>query len=78
MAAFAVVVLVAIEAVSTSTILFCCRSFLGYAFSNIKEVVDYFERLVPLLSLSFIMDSLLAVLSGMLISYLASYIFNDE
>ncbi|KAF3443465.1 hypothetical protein FNV43_RR13147 [Rhamnella rubrinervis] len=39
-------------------------SILGYAFSNIKQVVDYFERLVPLLSLSFIMDSLLAVLCG--------------
>lgn len=65
-AVYVAVVVVVIEAAVLSTILFCCRTVLGYAYSNEMEVVYYVQRLAPLLSLSFIMDSLLAVLSGML------------
>ena len=66
MVAHSVMMLVVIEAIILGTTLFCCRSVLGYAYSNVKEVVDYIERLTPLLSMSFILDSLMAVLSGML------------
>ncbi|KAF3444318.1 hypothetical protein FNV43_RR14008 [Rhamnella rubrinervis] len=61
---YSVMMLAVTEAIVLSTTLFCCRSVLGYAYSNAKEVVDYIERLTPLLSMSFIMDSLMAVLSG--------------
>ncbi|KAH7533919.1 hypothetical protein FEM48_Zijuj04G0182500 [Ziziphus jujuba var. spinosa] len=64
MAVYVAVVVVVIEAAVLSMILFCCRSVLGYAYSNEMEVVAYVQRVTPLLSLSFIMDSLLAVLSG--------------
>ncbi|PON42143.1 Multi antimicrobial extrusion protein [Trema orientale] len=63
-AVVAAVVLAVAEAISVSTILFCCRSVLGYVYSNEKEVVDYVAEITPLLSLSVIMDSLQAVLSG--------------
>ncbi|XP_048328790.2 protein DETOXIFICATION 3 isoform X1 [Ziziphus jujuba] len=63
-AVHSVMMLAVIEAVVLSTIVFCCRSVVGYAYSNVKEVVDYVETITPLLSLSFIMDSLMAVLSG--------------
>ncbi|XP_062107450.1 protein DETOXIFICATION 14-like isoform X2 [Humulus lupulus] len=52
------------EAVVGSTILFCSRNVLGYAYSNEKEVVDYVTEMVPLLSFSIGVDSLVAVLSG--------------
>ncbi|XP_058010144.1 protein DETOXIFICATION 8-like isoform X2 [Hevea brasiliensis] len=52
------------EAVIASTSLFCTRYVFGYAFSNDKEVVDYVTEVAPLLCLSVIVDSLLAVLSG--------------
>lgn len=65
MTVHSVMMLVVIEAIVLGTTLFCCRSVLGYAYSNAKEVVDYIERLTPLLSMSFITDSLIAVLSGL-------------
>ncbi|KAF2313821.1 hypothetical protein GH714_013656 [Hevea brasiliensis] len=52
------------EAVIVSTSLFFCRHFLGYAYSNDKQVVDYVSIMAPLICLSVIMDSLQAVLSG--------------
>ncbi|KAH7533917.1 hypothetical protein FEM48_Zijuj04G0182300 [Ziziphus jujuba var. spinosa] len=64
MAFYVALMLAVIEAVVTSTILFCCRSVLGYVYSSEKEIVDYVEKLTPLLSLSFIMDSLQLVFCG--------------
>ncbi|KAL5573122.1 hypothetical protein UlMin_022719 [Ulmus minor] len=60
----AAMVLAVVEAVTVGSILFCCRSVLGYTYSNEKEVVDYVAKIASLLSLSVIMDSLQAVLSG--------------
>lgn len=73
-AVYAGVILTVVEAVIVGVILFCCRSVLGYAYSNEKEVVDYLKEIAPLLSLSVLMDGLLAVLSGMFPS-LRSYSF---
>ncbi|CAK7344213.1 unnamed protein product [Dovyalis caffra] len=52
------------EAVTVSIILFFCRHFFGYAFSNEEEVVDYVAELAPLLCLSLILDGLQAMFSG--------------
>ncbi|KAF9625608.1 hypothetical protein IFM89_024381 [Coptis chinensis] len=52
------------EMIIVSVILFASRNILGYAYSNEKEVIDYVTRLVPLVCLSVIMDSLQGVLSG--------------
>ncbi|XP_050374837.1 protein DETOXIFICATION 8-like [Argentina anserina] len=52
------------EALIVSTTLFCCRSILGRAFSNEKQVVDYVAVMAPLICLSVFMDSLQGVLSG--------------
>lgn len=64
LAACVVMVLAVTEAVIVSTILFCCRYVLAYAFNSDKDVVNYVSELVPLLSFSIIMDSLQSVLSG--------------
>ena len=61
---YVVMVLVIAEAVIVTTVLYCCRYLLGYAFSNEWGVVNYVAELVPLLSISVTMDSLQAVLSG--------------
>ncbi|GLT28867.1 hypothetical protein SLA2020_037710 [Shorea laevis] len=63
-AAIATVVLTAIEAISASITLFCCRYVFGYAFSNEKEVVNYVTEMAPLISLSIIVDSLHGAFSG--------------
>ncbi|XP_063936899.1 protein DETOXIFICATION 3 isoform X3 [Daucus carota subsp. sativus] len=47
-----------------SAIMICCRSVLGYAFGEEKELVDYVKDMVPLLSLSVLMDCLAALFSG--------------
>ncbi|KDP33026.1 hypothetical protein JCGZ_13057 [Jatropha curcas] len=52
------------EAIIISTLIFSCRHILGYAYSNDKQVVSYISIMAPLISLSVIMDSLQAVLSG--------------
>ena len=54
-----------VEAVIVGIILFCCRSVLGYAYSNEKEVVDYVKEIAPLLSLSVLVDGLQTVFCGM-------------
>ncbi|XP_063936898.1 protein DETOXIFICATION 8 isoform X2 [Daucus carota subsp. sativus] len=48
----------------TSVLSICCRSVLGYAFGEEKELVDYVKDMVPLLSLSVLMDCLAALFSG--------------
>lgn len=52
------------EAIIVSITLFSCRYVFGYLYSNEKEVIDYVGEMIPLISLSVIVDSLLAVLSG--------------
>ncbi|KAG2715051.1 hypothetical protein I3760_03G058600 [Carya illinoinensis] len=54
----------AVEIVTVSTTLFCCRSVWGYAYSDEKEIVDYMKGMTPLLCLSVIMDTSQALLSG--------------
>ncbi|KAL5573120.1 hypothetical protein UlMin_022717 [Ulmus minor] len=63
-----------VEAVTVGSILFCCRSILGYTYSNGKEVVDYVAKIASLLSLSVIMDSLQAVLSGAYVNLGENYL----
>ncbi|XP_058088094.1 protein DETOXIFICATION 14-like isoform X2 [Magnolia sinica] len=66
-ARLAVCVVMCVAVVATAivaTALFCIRYVLGYAFSNEKEVIDYVRRMVPLICLSVITDSLQGVLSG--------------
>ncbi|GLT28868.1 hypothetical protein SLA2020_037720 [Shorea laevis] len=63
-AVIAAVVLTAIEAISASITLFCCRYVFGYAFSNEKEIVNYVTEMAPLVSLSIIADSLHSAFSG--------------
>ncbi|KAJ4973723.1 hypothetical protein NE237_006897 [Protea cynaroides] len=60
----AVIILVVIETLTDSSIIFSCRYVLGYTFSNEEEVINYVTEMGPLISLSVIMDSLNAVLTG--------------
>ncbi|GMN28246.1 hypothetical protein TIFTF001_001978 [Ficus carica] len=64
-AVYAGVILTVVETVIVGITLFCCRTVLGYAYSNEKEDVDYVKEIAPLLSLSVLMDGLQAVFSGM-------------
>lgn len=64
LAVSAVLILAVGEFALASITMFACRSTLGYAFSYEKEVVDYVKKMTPLLWLSIVMDSLQAVLSG--------------
>ncbi|OMP04683.1 Multi antimicrobial extrusion protein [Corchorus olitorius] len=59
-----VIVLGVMDAMIVSIAFFGCRHVFGYIYSNEKEVVDYVGEMIPLISLSVIVDSLLAVLSG--------------
>lgn len=68
-AVMAVMFLAAIEAAVVSTVLFSCRHILGYAYSNVQQVVHYVGVMMPLICLSVIMDSLQAVLSGQFLSF---------
>uniref|UniRef100_A0A0E0C2M2 Protein DETOXIFICATION n=1 Tax=Oryza meridionalis TaxID=40149 RepID=A0A0E0C2M2_9ORYZ len=52
------------EAVLVSVTLLALRHFIGIAFSNEEEVINYVTRMVPVLSVSVITDSLQGVLSG--------------
>ncbi|KAJ4974455.1 hypothetical protein NE237_007629 [Protea cynaroides] len=60
----AVMLIAVTETLIVSSILFACRYILGYAYSNEKEVTSYVTEMVPLISLSVIMDSMQGVLSG--------------
>ncbi|PKA59708.1 MATE efflux family protein 9 [Apostasia shenzhenica] len=53
-----------VEAVIVSATLFALRQVVGYAYSNEKEVTDYVKEMVPLVSISIILDSIQGVLSG--------------
>ena len=57
-------VIAATEPIIVAIVFFCCRNDFGYLFSNEKEVVNYVAEMVPLQSISVLMDSLQAVLSG--------------
>ncbi|MBA0548221.1 hypothetical protein Golob_019331 [Gossypium lobatum] len=59
-----VMVLGIFEAMTVSITLFSCRYAFGYLYSNEQEVIDYVGEMIPLISLSVIIDSLLAVISG--------------
>ncbi|KAL3637776.1 hypothetical protein CASFOL_018224 [Castilleja foliolosa] len=50
--------------VFASSIIFICRFILGYLFSNEKRVVYYVKEMAPFLCASIVVDSLQAVLSG--------------
>ncbi|KAK3036531.1 hypothetical protein RJ639_030972 [Escallonia herrerae] len=63
-AVWAVMLPAMVEVIIASTTLLCCRSVLGYAFDDEKEVVDYVKEITPPICLLLIMDSLQAVLSG--------------
>lgn len=52
------------EAVLVSSTIFASRRVLGYIFSDEQDVVDYVTEMVPLISLSVIIDSLHGTLSG--------------
>ncbi|KAF0920598.1 hypothetical protein E2562_035795 [Oryza meyeriana var. granulata] len=52
------------SAVLVSVTLLALRHFIGIAFSNEEEVINYVTRMVPILSISVITDSLQGVLSG--------------
>uniref|UniRef100_A0A0E0JJB1 Protein DETOXIFICATION n=1 Tax=Oryza punctata TaxID=4537 RepID=A0A0E0JJB1_ORYPU len=52
------------SAVLVSVTLLALRHFIGIAFSNEEEVINYVTRMVPVLSISVITDSLQGVLSG--------------
>lgn len=47
-----VMVLAVAEAIVVSATLFCCRSILGYAYSDVGEVVDYVKEMTPIICLS--------------------------
>ncbi|KAK8467380.1 hypothetical protein PHAVU_007G034600 [Phaseolus vulgaris] len=61
---YAAMILAASDAILVSSIIFACRQILGYVFSNEQDVADYVTDMVPLLSLSVILDSLYGTLSG--------------
>ena len=56
--------IVVCSAILVSTALLALRHFIGIAFSNEEEAVDYVTRMVPVLSISVITDSFQGVLSG--------------
>ncbi|KAL8117963.1 protein DETOXIFICATION 14-like [Apium graveolens] len=64
LAAWVATFLAVVEVVIASVIILSCRSILGYAFGEEKEVVDYVEEMIPLLSISIMVDCLAALFSG--------------
>ncbi|KAI3726944.1 hypothetical protein L1987_66751 [Smallanthus sonchifolius] len=60
----AIMILTIVETTIASTIVFASRGFVGYIFTNEKEVVDYVIEMVPFLCLNIIMDSIQEILSG--------------
>uniref|UniRef100_A0ACD5XIN9 Uncharacterized protein n=1 Tax=Avena sativa TaxID=4498 RepID=A0ACD5XIN9_AVESA len=56
--------IVACSEVVVSVSLLALRHFIGIAFSNEEEVISYVTRMVPVISISVITDSLQGVLSG--------------
>ncbi|XP_074324660.1 protein DETOXIFICATION 14-like [Apium graveolens] len=64
LAAWVAAFLAVVEVVIASIILFSCRSILGYAFGEEKEVADYVEQMIPTLCLSIMVDCLATLFSG--------------
>ncbi|TKY64824.1 MATE efflux family protein 6 [Spatholobus suberectus] len=60
----AAIVLALADAILLSSVLFCFRHVLGFAFSNEMEVVHSVAKIVPLLCLSVSVDVFLGVLCG--------------
>lgn len=56
--------LAVIETTTVSVLLLCLRRIIGRAYSDEAQVVKYISRMVPLVCLSTITDSLQAVISG--------------
>ncbi|KAK3164453.1 hypothetical protein QOZ80_1AG0018770 [Eleusine coracana subsp. coracana] len=52
------------SAILVSVSLLSLRHFIGFAFSNEEEVINYVTRMVPLLSISVLADNLQGVLTG--------------
>ncbi|XP_059282914.1 protein DETOXIFICATION 14-like [Lycium ferocissimum] len=52
------------DAIISSSVLYCCRHVVGYAFTNEKEVVDYLSDMTLFLCLLIVSDCIQAVLSG--------------
>lgn len=59
-----VVSIAIVQALLVSVAILSLRRVIGYAYSNEKEVVDYVWKMIPLVSISVIMDSCQGVLSG--------------
>ncbi|KAK8914190.1 MATE efflux family protein 5 [Platanthera zijinensis] len=53
-----------VQSLLVSMAILSLRRVVGYAYSNEKEVVDYVWKMIPLVSISVIMDSCQGVLSG--------------
>ncbi|CAA3027109.1 DETOXIFICATION 14-like [Olea europaea subsp. europaea] len=63
-AVWAAIVLSVVEVIVACTILLGFRHVVGYAFSDVKEFVDYLDDITPLVCLLLTMDCIQAVLSG--------------
>lgn len=64
LAVITVMIMAGTEMGIASSALFVCRYVVGYAYSNVKEVVDYMEAMAPLICFSVILDGLQGVLTG--------------
>ncbi|ESQ28714.1 hypothetical protein EUTSA_v10018500mg [Eutrema salsugineum] len=62
--ASAAIIIVAVESVVVSSILFLSRNVWPYAYSNVEEVTRYATEMTPILCISILMDSFLTILSG--------------
>ncbi|KAJ0545398.1 putative multi antimicrobial extrusion protein [Helianthus annuus] len=60
----AILIISVVETAIVSTTVFASRRVFGYIFTNEKEVVDYVTKMVPLLCLNIITDSIQGALSG--------------
>ncbi|XP_010476594.1 PREDICTED: protein DETOXIFICATION 12-like isoform X2 [Camelina sativa] len=61
---YAAMFLAVVEPLIVSTFLLVSKNVFGYIFSSDKETIDYVAKMVPLVSISLILDSLQGVLSG--------------
>ena len=62
-----------LEVVLVGCLFFSIQNVWGYAFSNEKEVIDYFASMIPLLAANSILDAIQGTLLG---SKLLSYFWN--
>jgi len=59
-----VVVIAVIESILVGAVIILVRNLWGYAYSNEEEVVKYVATMMPILSVSHLLDGMQAVLSG--------------